>query len=128
MSKIGTGAFLAAAVMFTMSFGRAAAQQVYGPFSDCHGAIGGTIGSIAFPAAGTGGTAPTTYLLIQNNSTSNQNIWINVLPGGVATTAPPSIQLAPTASVVFQSTTSPVPTTVSIIATASSAVYSCIYK
>ncbi len=110
-----------------MSIG-ADAQHIVGPISDCSGSIGPSPANIVFPSSGLGGNAPQDYLLIQNNSPANQIIWINVL-GGTATLGPPSIQLAPTASVSYSSTTYPLPKLpVSIIASSSGAVYTCHYK
>jgi hypothetical protein len=105
------------------------AAQLFGPFSNCSGTIGGTAAAVVFtPSVTSAPTAPQDYLFIQNNSTSSQNIWINILPSGVATTAPPSIEILPTGSIIFTSANAPVPIAVSVIASASSATYTCIYK
>jgi len=103
--------------------------QVFGPLSNCSGTVGGSAVAIVFtPSVGTAPTAPQDYLFIQNNSTSSQNIWINILPGGTATAAPPSIEILPTASITLSSSSAPVPLAVSIIASAASAAYTCNYK
>jgi hypothetical protein len=104
------------------------AAPLQGTLYDCSGTVGGTAANISFPKAGTAGpSAPTVYLSIQNNSTSAQIVWFSPLPGVTATTAPPSWQLVPTSGYDYTST-DPVPQTVSIIASASSAVYTCHYQ
>jgi hypothetical protein len=118
-------ALLAACVLLMSPVADAA--QLYGPASNCSGAIGVTPANITFPTSGTGATAPADYLLIQNNSINGQVIWINDL-GSVATTAPPSIQLVPTASVTYSSAYYPMPPSISIVASAAGAVYTCHYK
>ena len=120
---------LAALVLFALPFG-ADAQHIVGPISNCSGSIGSSPANIVFPSSGPGGKAPQDYLMIQNNSTAGQIIWINVL-GGTATLGPPSIQLSgnPPASVSYSSTTYPLPILpVSVVASASGAVYTCHYK
>ena len=96
----------------------------------CNGTVGTGAQQITFPAAGYSGAqtppiTPTVYLLIQN--TSNNDEWINPLPGGVATLAPPSYNLLPTAA-FFWTSTDPIPAAVSIIASAAGSTYSCWYK
>ncbi len=118
---------LLAVLLLAMPFA-AEAQHIVGPISDCSGSIGASPANIVFPSSGSGGNAPQDYLLIQNNSPANQIIWVNVL-GGTATLGPPSIQLAPTASVSYSSTTYPLPKLpVSVVASSSGAVYTCHYK
>ncbi len=121
MTRLVLAAFLAA-----LSFPAQAA--IFGPMANCSGTIGATAANVAFPATGTGGTSPQDYLLIQNNSTAAQNIWVSVLPNPTATTAPPSLLLSPTSSVLFSSATAPIPPAVSIIGSAAGAVYTCWYK
>ena len=96
----------------------------------CNGTVGTGAQQITFPAAGYSGVqtppvTPTVYLLIQN--TSNNDEWINPLPGGVATLAPPSYHLLPTAA-FFWTSTDPIPAAVSIIASAAGSTYSCWYR
>lgn len=103
------------------------AQQVYGPLSNCSGTVGTSAANVAFPSSGTGGTGPTLYLLLQNNSTSAQDIWFSTIPGVPATTAAPSWHMPLTGAFEF-TTVAPMPSTVSIIASAAGAAYSCWYK
>lgn len=112
-----------------LPFLRADAQHVYGPLNNCSGTVGGTAAAVVFtPSAAGGPTAPTDYLQIQNNSPASQVLWINILPSGVATTAPPSFQLVGTASLTLFSPTTPVPNAVSIISSAAGGAYSCAYR
>jgi hypothetical protein len=98
------------------------------PFSNCSGTVGGTAANIAFPASGSGPAQPSNYVLLQNNSTSAQNIWVNALPNPTAAAAPPSIELVPTASIIFSVANGPIPPVISLFGSASSAAYSCWYR
>ena len=105
-----------------------AQAQIFGPLSNCSGTVGTTAANIVFPSSGAGSTEPQSYVLLQNNSTSAQVIWVNALPTPTATAASPSIQLSPTASILFTAQNAPIPPAVSVIGSASGAAYTCWYK
>jgi hypothetical protein len=117
---------LAALALSWLTISAADAQQVYGPLSNCSGSVGTSAAQVAFPSSGTGAAAPQLYLLIQNVSTNE--IWINALPSGTATTTQPSLHIPPGTTYIWNSPVEPLPLTVSIIASAASSSFTCWYR
>jgi hypothetical protein len=120
-------ALLTALALSWLTLSLADAQQVYGPVSNCSGTAGASAAQVVFPSSGTGFPSPQTYLLLQNTH-ATQDIWINILASGTATTASPSLHIFPGTTYIWNSPVEPIPPAISIIGSGAGTTYTCWYR
>lgn len=107
----------------------AAAWGQAGQPNDCSGTVGTDAALVVYPKSGTTGpTAPQQFVTIANPHASAV-LWVNATQTGTAAAnTAGSFALVPNGSATFARPSYPPPTRISIIASAGSTPYTCLYQ